>query len=95
MALMAKSKLKSIAHRLKPLIIIGKNGVTESLIAALDKSLKDHELIKIKFIDFKDEKRGLIEMMAVRTRSEVVSLIGNTAVLFRQNEDPERRKVLI
>jgi len=98
MALMTgkqRSRLKSIAHHIKPVIIIGKGGVSEGLVAALDKSLSDHELIKIKFNDFKDEKKDLAESVAVRTGSELVSLIGNVAVLFRQNEDPERQKVII
>ncbi len=90
-----RSKLKSVAHHIKPVIIIGKGGASEGLIAALDKSLSDHELIKIKFNDFKDERKDLTESIAVRTGAEIVSLIGNVAVLFRQNEDPERRRIVI
>lgn len=90
-----KRKLKSIAHHIKPVIYIGKNGVSESLIAACDKSLFDHELIKVKFIGFKDEKRELLESIEVQTGAELVSLIGNVAVLFRQNEDPERQRIVI
>jgi RNA-binding protein len=90
-----RSKLKSIAHHIKPVIIIGKGGVSESLIAALDKSLSDHELIKVKFNDFKDEKKSLAESVAIRTGAMLVSLIGNIAVLFRQNEDPARRRIVV
>jgi RNA-binding protein len=90
-----KRKLKSIAHHIKPVIYIGKNGISESLIAALNKSLSDHELIKIKFIDFKDEKKSLIETLIAQTGSVLVSITGNVAVLFRQNEDPVRQRIVI
>jgi len=74
---------------------IGKNGISESLIAALNKSLSDHELIKVKFIDFKDEKKSFIEMLLAQTGSVLVSITGNVAVLFRRNEDPERQRIVI
>jgi len=90
-----KRKLKSIAHHIKPVVYIGKNGVSESLIAACDKSLFDHELIKVKFIGFKDEKKSFIEMLIARTGSLLISITGNVAVLFRRNEDPERQRIVI
>jgi RNA-binding protein len=88
-----KSKLKSLAHHLKPVVFIGKNGLSEGLVAAIDKALSDHELIKIKFVGFKDEKAGIIDSITGRTGSELVSIIGNIAILFRQNEDPEKRTI--
>jgi len=90
-----RAKLKSIAHHLKPVVLIGKNGMSESLVAAIDKSLSDHELIKIKFVDFKDEKQSLIDSITGKTGSELVSIIGNIAILFRQNEDPEKQRIVV
>ena len=63
----SKRKLKSLAHHLKPVVLIGQKGITESLIKAVDKALSDHELIKVKFIDLKDEKRELTEKIVENT----------------------------
>jgi len=85
-----KRKLKSLAHKLKPVVLIGQKGITETLIKAVDKALEDHELIKVKFIDLKDEKIELTEKVTGGTDSFLVNLIGNTAILYREN--PERPK---
>jgi RNA-binding protein len=85
-----KRKLKSLAHKLKPVVLIGQKGITESLVKAVDKALEDHELIKVKFIDLKDEKVELLEKVISDTKSFLVNLIGNTAIIYREN--PERPK---
>jgi len=85
-----KRKLKSLAHKLKPVVLIGQKGITESLVKAVDKALEDHELIKVKFIDLKDEKHELLERVVADTKSFLVNLIGNTAIIYREN--PERPK---
>jgi RNA-binding protein len=90
-----KTKLKSLAHHLKPVVYIGKNGLSESLIAAIDKALSDHELIKIKFVGFKDEKGSIIDSITQRTGAELVSIIGNIAILFRRNEDLEKQGIAL
>jgi RNA-binding protein len=83
--------LKALAHHLKPVVYIGKNGITGSLLAACESALNDHELVKIKFIGFKEEKRQIVEQIMKQTGSVSIGITGNTAVLFRQNDDPEKR----
>ncbi|PKL17170.1 MAG: ribosome assembly RNA-binding protein YhbY [Spirochaetae bacterium HGW-Spirochaetae-5] len=85
-----KRKLKSLAHKLKPIVLIGQKGITESLVKAVDKALEDHELIKVKFIDLKDEKVELAAKVVSDTKSFLVNMIGNTAIIYREN--PERPK---
>ena len=87
--------LKGQAHNLAPVILVGKNGVTDSLIKMTNTALNDHELIKVKFVDLKDEKKILIEEIGRRTGSDVVGLIGHVAILFRQNADKEKRKIVL
>ena len=82
-----RKKLKSEAHHLKPVIQIGKNGITPALIAAIDKALSDHELIKIKFQDFKDEKKILSDQIAEETGCAIISMIGNVLLVYRKNEE--------
>jgi len=87
--------LRAQAHHLKPLVIIGAKGVTEQLLGSVDLALKDHELIKVKFYEFKDAKKEISEEIAKATKSELVGLIGNIAILFRQNPNPEKRKIKV
>ncbi len=89
----AKKYLRAQAHHLKPLVIIGAKGVTESLIASVDLALKDHELIKVKFGEFKEAKKEISQEIANATKSELVGLIGNIAIFYRQHPEPEKRKI--
>ncbi len=86
-----RSFLRAQAHDLRPIVMVGKGGVNESVVAALNEALDHHELVKIKFQDFKDEVRALSDELAKATSSEVVAMIGFTAVLFRQDaKNPDR-----
>jgi RNA-binding protein len=87
--------LRSQAHHLKPLVIIGTKGVTGQLIGSVDLALKDHELIKVKFGEFKESKKEISEEISTATKSELVGLIGNIAIFYRQHPDPEKRKIKI
>ena len=86
-----RSFLRSQAHHLEPVVLIGKNGVTGGAIKTIDKTLDSRELIKIKFRGFKDEKQILSEKIAGLTNSAVVGIIGHTLIIFRQNHDLEKQ----
>lgn len=88
-----RKQLRSLAHHLSPVGYVGKNGLTEAVVAAVDEALEDHELIKVKFNDHKDEKREISADLAERTASHVVGIIGNIAILFRYQHNPEKRKI--
>jgi RNA-binding protein len=90
-----RTYLRGLAHKLHPVIQVGKNGVTQDLIKAADDALDIHELIKIKFVDFKDERKELSQEIAEKTSSEAVGLIGNVAILFRQNPNEKKRKITL
>jgi RNA-binding protein len=87
--------LRAQAHHMKPLVIIGVKGITEQLLGSVDLALTDHELIKVKFGDFKESKKVISEEIAKATHSELVGLIGNIAILYRQQPDPEKRKIMM
>ncbi len=90
-----KRRLSGLAHGLKPLVHVGKNGVTEGVIDDTDRALRDHELVKIRFLNYKEQRKELSETLAERTGSEIVDIIGNVAILYRQSPDPENRKIRI
>ena len=85
--------LEKQAHDLSPVVIIGQHGVTENLLKMVEDSLKAHELIKVKFNEYKDDKREYSEDIANRTDSNLVRVIGNVAIFYRQNEDTEKRLI--
>lgn len=88
-----RRRLKELAHGLEPLIKIGKNGITDGAIGNIDRALGYHELIKVKFLGHRAEKKELSMEIAERTSSDLVDLIGNTAILYRENPDPTKRKI--
>ncbi len=87
--------LRKKAHHLRPVVMIGKNGLSGEVIAAGDKALDDHELIKIKFINYKEDKQAFARTLAEETRSLLIAVIGNTAILYRENKDPEKKEIYI
>ena len=88
-----KKLLKKLAHNLRPLIQIGKNGVTPGTISNIDKALKDHELIKIKYLEHKAEKKTLTRQIIEETESYLINQIGNTITLYRESPDPEKKEI--
>lgn len=84
--------LSSKAQTIKPVVQVGQNGFTENLTAQVEQMLEIHELIKIKFNDFKDEKHEISEKLAKQTKSDLVRVIGNTAIFYRPAKDAEKRK---
>ncbi len=85
--------LRSQAHHLDPLILVGKNGLTHALVRATAEALDDHELVKVRFNEFKDEKREIVDELTRRTGAEHVSLVGHVATLYRQHPEPEKRRI--
>jgi RNA-binding protein len=86
-------KLRSLAHHLDPVVWVGKQGVTPALIEKVDQSLNSHELIKIRFLEYKEKKRELAEEIAQQVNGEIAGVIGHILILFRRHEDPEQRKI--
>jgi RNA-binding protein len=87
-----RKKLKARAQRLKPLVKLGKAGMTEAFMTNLDKALADHELVKGKFDEFKDQKKELAPQIAEKSGSALVATIGNVFVLFRPKPAEEKKR---
>tara|TARA_R110002126_G_scaffold97190_10_gene226749 strand:- start:1846 stop:2142 length:297 start_codon:yes stop_codon:yes gene_type:complete len=82
-----KQFLKAKAHELKPVILLGGNGLTEGVIAETEVALSFHELIKIKVPTEDREQKVLIMDAIIReTKAEKVQVIGKTLVLYRQSD---------
>ena len=80
--------LRSLAHDLNPVILLGAKGATEAVVKELDLALTHHELVKVKLSGGdKEEREAQIAFLAEGTRAENVQQIGHIVVLFRRNED--------
>ena len=87
-----RKNLRAQAHHLEPVILIGKNGFNEGAKHAIEQAITIHELIKVKFRDYKDEKKKLANEIAELFNAEIVGLIGNTVILYKFNPKLENHK---
>lgn len=82
-----KQFLKAKAHELKPVILLGGNGLTEGVVAEIEVALNFHELLKVKVpTEDRDQKVLIMDAIIRETKAEKVQVIGKTLVLFRQSE---------
>ena len=88
-----RSYLRSQAHHLEPVVLIGKYGIADGTIESIDRVLEARELIKIKFREFKDEKLSVSEKITELTNAQIVGVIGHTVIIFRQNPDSDKRQI--
>lgn len=85
-----RKALKARAHNLEPLVLIGNKGVTDEVIAEIDRALKAHELIKVRAPGLdRDSRASALELIAEKTSAEAVQHIGKVFVLYRKNDDDE------
>ena len=87
-----RKDLEKYAHNLQPVVIVGGAGVSDGVIKMVDNSLTAHELIKIKFNEYKDEKKKLTDDICNKCDATLVRIIGNIAIIYRQAEKIEDRK---
>tara|TARA_B100002051_G_C16429594_1_gene483550 strand:+ start:267 stop:533 length:267 start_codon:yes stop_codon:yes gene_type:complete len=81
-------KLKSASHQLKPVVIIGSQGLSESVQSEIDQALQAHELIKVRVNASTNEARqDMIENILDKQDATLVNQIGHIAVIYRKNED--------
>lgn len=85
--------LRGLAHALKPVCQLGRQGLTESLVESVDEALGKHELIKVRFQDFKDQKKELSHALEERLGCERVGMIGHVAIFYRQAAEPQDRRI--
>ena len=91
-----RSYLKGLAMTMDPIFQIGKSSVTPELTAAIAEALEARELIQITVLkNCLDDGRSIAEVLAERTRSEVVQVIGKKIVLYKPAKDEAKRKIVL
>ncbi len=85
--------LRSQAHHLKPVVMIGQHGLKDSILEEVEIALDFHELIKIKIVADKEERIAIANRILESSQAELVQHIGQMAILFRRN--PEKPKIIL
>jgi RNA-binding protein len=82
-----RRELKARAHKLEPVVFVGGAGLSTAVVAEIDRSLKAHELIKVRVNADRDARESMLVEICGKTGAQAVQHIGKILVLFR--EDPE------
>jgi len=86
--------LRGLGHSLAPIVQLGKDGVTEGVVGALDAALSDHELIKVKLAQvIAPEQEAIAPELATRCKAELVGEIGHTLLYYRRH--PHEPKIVL
>ena len=86
-----KKFLRKLGHSLSPVVYIGKEGLSETVVAAIDEALDFHELLKIKIVNTdKISKHEAADQVPEVTRSQLVQLIGKTLLIYRRNNKKKK-----
>ena len=87
-----RAYLKGLAMNLDPIFQIGKNSMTPEVTKAIQEALDARELIKSSVLkNCADDPRALAEVIAERTRSQVVQVIGKKIVLYKEGKDKHKK----
>jgi RNA-binding protein len=80
--------LRALGHELKPTVQIGRNGIDDGVVAAIEQALVDHELVKIRLGEAAElDRHDAADAIARRTGSEIAQVLGNTLLLYRADPD--------
>ena len=89
-----KKHLRGLGHKLKPVVMVGDAGLSDSLLEEYERTLEHHELIKVKVrVGDREARDAIIASLCSDHGAELVQRIGNTALVFRRND--EKPKILL
>ena len=86
-----RKSLRGQAHRLEPVVLVGREGVTDAIVRAVGEALLTHELIKVRLHE-PDDKRGAAQALADGAGAALCGLVGHTVILYRPH--PERPRIV-
>ena len=87
-----RKKLRALAHELKPVVLVGQDGITDGLVREVDRALLDHELIKVQ-MRRPAEKDEMATALAAATESVLCGLVGHVVILYRPHPDKPKISV--
>ncbi len=85
-----KKRYRTIGHELKPVVTVAGKGLSEGVLAELQRALDDHELIKVKLaMEDREERKQMIDELCTQTGAELVQTIGKVVLVFRAARKPK------
>jgi RNA-binding protein len=88
-----RKKLRGLAQALRPLVQLGREGLSAGALREIDRGLESHELVKVRLDSGREERPALALRIAEATGAGVAGTVGQVVILFRQRVDPEERRV--
>jgi RNA-binding protein len=88
-----RKRLRGLAHDLHPLVQLGKEGLTAAALDQIDRELARHELIKVRFLSLKEERRTAAREIESRLDCALAGLVGHVAIYYRPHADPKKRRI--
>ncbi len=86
-------QLRAIGHKLKPVVTVAGKGLSEGVLAELNRALDDHELIKVKLaVGSREARKAVAEELCERSGAEIVQSIGNIILVLRRAQLPDPQK---
>ena len=82
-----KKHLRGLAHHLKPIVIVADKGLSETVVAEIERALNDHELIKVKLRSDREKRNAWAASIAQDCKAELIQSIGQVACFYRKNPD--------
>jgi RNA-binding protein len=84
-------QLRAIGHKLKPVVTVAGNGVSESVLEEINRALNDHELIKVKINVEREYRQLLSDNICQSTSAELIQSVGGIVLILRRTEKPNPR----
>jgi RNA-binding protein len=87
-----KKRFRQIGHQLNPVVLLGNQGLSETVLAEIDRALEDHELIKVRIGgEDREARKEAIEVIITTTKSQAVQIIGKIVLLYRAAKKPNAK----
>jgi RNA-binding protein len=84
-----KKYLRTLGHKLDPVVTVASKGLTDSVLAEVDRALNDHELIKVRLtVGDRELKKDTIDALCTNLKAEAVQTIGHILLLYRKADKP-------
>ncbi|MGB5492480.1 MAG: ribosome assembly RNA-binding protein YhbY [Woeseiaceae bacterium] len=88
-----KKHLRGLGHALKPVVTVGDSGLSDSVLAEFESTLKHHELIKVRVrVGDRAARDEIIETLCSDSAANLIQRIGNVALLYRPNLNKKLEK---
>ncbi len=88
-----KKQYRSIGHKLNPIVTVAGKGLSENVVAEINRALEDHELIKVKVaVSERETRTALVRQILTDCQAELIQEIGKIALILRESQKPDPQK---